>query len=42
MGEQEEHNEMMERTAEANGSGIYAIRNHNGEIANISIEQKQF
>ncbi|MBW2966724.1 hypothetical protein KY342_06495 [Candidatus Woesearchaeota archaeon] len=42
MGEQEEYNEMMERTAEANGSDVYAVRNGNGEIVNLSIKQNKF
>lgn len=39
MGDQEEHNKERRRFAEANGQDSYAVRKHNGEIENISVQQ---
>jgi len=40
MAAQEDHNEMQKRLAESEGQEVYALRNGDGEIANISIKNK--
>ncbi len=40
MGEQEDHNELKKRLAEADGDQVYAIQNGDGEIANLSIKKE--
>jgi len=41
MGEQEDLNEMVKRTAEANGSDFCIVRNGSGEVVNIAINKIQ-